>query len=75
MGIINIRIDNDLDQEFRIEVVKRYHGKKGAIRIAVEEAMKLWLKHEHLITDLKDASQLVNSFFNIFSSLIKEKKQ
>ena len=54
MGIINIRIDDKLDQEFRIEVVKRYHGKKGAIRIAVEEAMKLWLRHEHLIDDLKE---------------------
>ena len=55
MGIINIRIDDKLDQEFRIEVVKRYHGKKGAIRIAVEEAMKLWLRHEHLIDDLKES--------------------
>lgn len=46
MGILNIRIDDELDETFRLEVVKKLHSKKGALRLAVEEAIKLWLKEK-----------------------------
>jgi len=44
MGVLNVRIDDDLDKEFRLEVVRRFGGRKGAIRMGVEEAIKQWLK-------------------------------
>lgn len=44
MGIINVRIEDDLEQRFRLEVVRRLGGKKGALRKAVEEAIRLWLE-------------------------------
>lgn len=43
MGILFVRIDDDLEKKFRVEVVKRYGGKRGAISKAVEEAIKIWL--------------------------------
>ena len=44
MGIINVRIEDDLEQNFRLELVRRFGGKKGALRKAVEEAIRLWLE-------------------------------
>lgn len=43
MGIIVIRIPEDLDHKFRVEVAKRLGGKKGNLTTAVEEAIKLWI--------------------------------
>lgn len=44
MGILNVRLDDELEQRLRLEVVRRFGGKKGALRHAVEEAIKLWLE-------------------------------
>ena len=44
VGIINVRIEDELEQSFRLEVVRRFSGKKGALRKAVQEAIKLWLE-------------------------------
>jgi len=44
MGILNVRLDNELEKRFRLEVVRRLGGKKGALRKATEEAIKLWLE-------------------------------
>ena len=30
MGILFVRIDDDLEKKFRVEVVKRYGGKRGS---------------------------------------------
>lgn len=40
---INLVIDDEIDKQFRMEVAKRLGMKKGNIKIAIEEALKLWL--------------------------------
>jgi hypothetical protein len=46
MGIILARIDDELEKKFRIEVAKRYGGRKGAISKAITEAIIKWLQTE-----------------------------
>lgn len=41
---IYVEIDEELEKKFRIEVLKRIGHKSGALRIAIEEAIKKWLK-------------------------------
>lgn len=43
MAYINLSIDDELDKQFRNEVNKRLGMKKGNIKIAIEEAIKLWI--------------------------------
>ena len=42
--INNTHISEDLYQKLKLETVKQYGGKKGDLRMAIEEAIKLWLK-------------------------------
>ena len=44
MGIINVKISDEIEQEFRIAVLKNKGAKKGAIGESVEEALKMWIK-------------------------------
>lgn len=44
MARINLVIDDGLDEQFRIEVAKRLGMKKGNIKIAMEEALRAWIK-------------------------------
>lgn len=44
MGIIHVRIDDGLELEFRKRVLEVKGVKKRALREAVEEAIRLWLK-------------------------------
>lgn len=37
-------IDPELEKKFRIRVVEKLDGKRGALNIALEEAIRLWLK-------------------------------
>ena len=46
MARINLVIDDELDEQFRNEVAKRLGMKKGNIKIAIEDAMKRWIKRE-----------------------------
>lgn len=47
MGKLYVEINDELEQRFRIAVLKAKGKKKGALSEAVEEAIKLWLeKHE-----------------------------
>jgi hypothetical protein len=41
-----IDIPADLNEEFRIRVLKKYGSKKGAFTQAITEAIRLWLRHE-----------------------------
>ena len=43
MPYINVPINDDLDKRFRNEVNKRLGMKKGNIKIAVEEALDMWI--------------------------------
>jgi hypothetical protein len=44
MAALNIHISQELYQKLKLEIVKRYGGKKGDLKMAIEEAIKLWLK-------------------------------
>jgi len=44
MGIIHVRIDDELERRFRKRVLDVYGSKKGALARAVEEAIRLWLE-------------------------------
>ncbi len=46
MGIINVKVDDDVEMEFRRGVLEAKGKEKGALGKAIEEAMKLWLKNQ-----------------------------
>ena len=41
---MTIKIGKELEDEFRLEVAKRLGMKKGNLGIAIEEAIKSWIK-------------------------------
>jgi hypothetical protein len=43
---INLVIDDDLDKQFRNEVNRRLGMKKGNIKIAIEEAIGMWIERK-----------------------------
>ncbi len=45
MTRVSLVIDNLLDKQFRDEVNKRLGMKKGNLKIAIEEAMTLWINN------------------------------
>jgi hypothetical protein len=46
MARINLVIDDELDEQFRNEVAKRLGMKKGNLKIAIEDAIKVWIRSE-----------------------------
>jgi len=44
MAYINLSIDDELDKQFRNEVNTRLGMKKGNLKIAIEEAMRMWIE-------------------------------
>lgn len=46
MGRIDAVIPDDLETQFRIEIVKRLGGKKGDLQSAMVEAIKLWIESD-----------------------------
>lgn len=44
MGVIYARINKELEIQFRVNVAKKFGGKRGAISKGIEEAIELWLK-------------------------------
>jgi hypothetical protein len=47
MGRIVVELDEELETTFRNEVAKRLGMKKGNIKIAIEQAMKLWIERKN----------------------------
>jgi hypothetical protein len=43
MGQISLVIDDKLDAEFREVVAKQLGFKKGNLKIAIEQALRLWI--------------------------------
>jgi len=43
MGKIIVTVDDDLERKFRIKVVERFGGRRGDIKRAIEEAIRLWI--------------------------------
>jgi len=48
MGMLNVKIPDDLEMEFRRAVLERKGKKKGAISEAIEEAIRMWLELEEV---------------------------
>lgn len=46
MGRINAIIPDDLESKLRGKAAQKYLGKKGALGLALAEAIELWLKEE-----------------------------
>jgi len=46
MARIILTIEDELDKQFRNEVNTRMGMKKGNIKIAIEEAIRLWIDHK-----------------------------
>lgn len=42
MGIINVKITDETEMAFRLELLKRKGSKKGAMGEAVDEALQIW---------------------------------
>jgi predicted transcriptional regulator len=43
MGQVNLKIDDELEKEFRRVAAKRFEAKKGFLKKAIEEAIKDWV--------------------------------
>lgn len=46
MGQISIVINDELDDKFRKAVGSKLGLKRGNIKIAIEEALQLWIDHQ-----------------------------
>lgn len=46
MGRMLVEISAELNFEFRRSVLRKYRAKKGALSIAAEEAIRLWIIKE-----------------------------
>lgn len=43
MGVITVKIDDEVEKRFRKAVIDVYGSKRGVLGKAIEEAIKLWL--------------------------------
>lgn len=46
MPFINFEVTDQLNEEFRTAILKKFGNKKGSLQQAGVEAIKLWLKQE-----------------------------
>ena len=46
MARLDLNIDDKLDAQFRDMVYKKMGMKRGNLRIAIEEAIKIWLSNK-----------------------------
>jgi hypothetical protein len=44
MGQLNLKIDDELEREFRKVAAERFEARKGFLKKAVEEALWEWVK-------------------------------
>jgi len=44
MGKITVEIDDELEKQLRHLIIDVYGTRKGALKIAVEEALKMWIE-------------------------------
>ena len=51
MGRILVDVVDELDLRFRELILKKFGTKKGALKMAVEEALKLWIEKERVLPD------------------------
>lgn len=46
MGRIDVVIPDELETKLRMEIIKRFGGKKGDLQKAVEEAIRMWVNSD-----------------------------
>ena len=46
MGLIQVRISEELEKAFKSMAFEKFEGKKGFLSLAAEEALKLWVAKE-----------------------------
>lgn len=46
--VLYAHINSDLERRFRIKIATKYGGQKGALKRALEEAIRLWLKEDEI---------------------------
>lgn len=46
MGRIIVELDEEFEKTFRNEVYKRLGMRKGNIKTALEQAIKMWMEHK-----------------------------
>jgi hypothetical protein len=51
MGQLNLKIDDELEREFRKVAAERFEAKKGFLKKAVEEALWEWVKKNKRVGD------------------------
>ncbi|SEW22007.1 hypothetical protein SAMN05216170_2198 [Thermococcus thioreducens] len=44
VGVITVSVDDDVERKFRKLVAEKYGRIRGALGVAVTEAMKLWIE-------------------------------
>jgi hypothetical protein len=42
--VLYLELPEELEKKFRLKVVEKFGGRKGALNLGAEEAIKLWLK-------------------------------
>ena len=58
MARLDVVVADDLENRFRIEIIKRYGGRKGDLSKAVTEAIEVWMN----INEVKMLTQTANNF-------------
>jgi len=53
MGIINAKLSDDLEKQFRNEVFNRFGMRKGNLNKAINEAIIDWIKKNKKIDEVK----------------------
>lgn len=48
MGRIDVKLPDQLEKEFRLEVGKRFGMKKGNLTKAVEQAIRQWIENKDI---------------------------
>jgi len=43
MGRLYVILSDQVEKRLRLEIVKRFGGKKGDLSVAIEESVKMWL--------------------------------
>jgi hypothetical protein len=58
MARLDVIIADDLENKFRIEIIKRYGGRKGDLSKAISEAIEVWMS----INEVKLLTRTANNF-------------
>jgi hypothetical protein len=73
MGRIDAEISDELESKVRMEVVKRFGGKKGDLQKAVAEALEMWVNSD-VIQKLKQKAMKSDTTVTEMNDLVDTMK-